>query len=259
MNPRRFLSERAPFQIVRSFEPLSSRLRLGPTRPPGPLPRPHSSSAPGSAPARTWRQLLPRIAQPAFWQSLLPRAMRERMSAGGKKKRATDWNPATFYIVAALLIGSHYIRALALRHDFAEHTRKAALRIELLREVIERVMKGEEVDVERLLGTGDETREKDWARFLKEMEEYDAVSIATSQTWGKELKAEKVAEAEKATQKKDDGAPAGQSKTQSMRTPARKAAAASGSEGGSSSTATEEEDDDDGSSPGGTPIKGYTV
>lgn len=40
--------------------------------------------------------------------------------------------------------------------------RRADAKIGLLREVIERIQKGEKVDVEGLLGTGDERREREW-------------------------------------------------------------------------------------------------
>jgi hypothetical protein len=54
------------------------------------------------------------------------------------------------------------IQMIALRNDFAAFTRRADARIGLLREIIERIQKGEEVDVEGLLGTGDKEREKEW-------------------------------------------------------------------------------------------------
>ena len=51
---------------------------------------------------------------------------------------------------------------ISLRNDFVSFSRKADARIRLLKEVIERVQKGENVDVEGLLGTGDEDKEKEW-------------------------------------------------------------------------------------------------
>lgn len=51
---------------------------------------------------------------------------------------------------------------LVLRKDFENYTRKADAKIRLLREVIQRVNNGETVDVERLLGTGDEVKEREW-------------------------------------------------------------------------------------------------
>lgn len=51
---------------------------------------------------------------------------------------------------------------IALRNSFAAFSRRADAKISLLKEVIERIQQGEEVDVEGLLGTGDAKREKEW-------------------------------------------------------------------------------------------------
>lgn len=45
----------------------------------------------------------------------------------------------------------------------------------MLREVIERVQSGEEVDVEKVLGTGDEKAEQEWAEILKEVREEEVL------------------------------------------------------------------------------------
>lgn len=44
----------------------------------------------------------------------------------------------------------------------ANYSRKADAKIALLKEVFERVQRGEEVDVEGLLGTGNEQVDKEW-------------------------------------------------------------------------------------------------
>lgn len=62
---------------------------------------------------------------------------------------------------------------IAIRNNFAAFSRRADARISLLREIIERIQKGEEVDVEGLLGTGDAKREKEWEEVLREIEEED--------------------------------------------------------------------------------------
>lgn len=54
------------------------------------------------------------------------------------------------------------IQMIALRRDFNTFTRRAETRIGVLREVIEKLQRGEEVDVEKALGTGDAEREKEW-------------------------------------------------------------------------------------------------
>jgi hypothetical protein len=51
---------------------------------------------------------------------------------------------------------------LTLKNDYTAYRRSTDAKIELLKEVIERVKRGEKVDVEKLLGTGDEAQEKEW-------------------------------------------------------------------------------------------------
>lgn len=117
--------------------------------------RPYSSS----------RGIAPRAVQPSIWQSIVPRALRESKSDTGNikhNKSQKEWNPATFFIIIFLLIGSNAIQLISLRNDFLNFSRKADAKIGLLREVVERVQRGEKVDVEGLLGTGDEEKEREW-------------------------------------------------------------------------------------------------
>jgi hypothetical protein len=54
------------------------------------------------------------------------------------------------------------IQMIALKNTHEAFERRATAKIGLLREVIERIQNGEDVDVEGLLGTGDAKREKEW-------------------------------------------------------------------------------------------------
>jgi len=65
------------------------------------------------------------------------------------------------------------IQMIALRNDFAAFSRRADAKIGLLKEIIERIQNGEEVDVEGLLGTGDQKKEKEWEEVLQEIERED--------------------------------------------------------------------------------------
>jgi len=98
----------------------------------------------------------------------------------GKTKASKPWNPATFFIVCTvyrlqvlaasltrvqwifLMIGSQAIQQLTLKQEHAEFVRKADGRIAVLREILERLGRGEDVEVERMLGTGEEAEEKAW-------------------------------------------------------------------------------------------------
>jgi hypothetical protein len=91
--------------------------------------------------------------------------MRDSLSLDRHTKKATkskEWNPATFYIIIFTLIGSQAINLLLLKKDYAAYSRSADAKIRLLKEVIEKIKNGEKVDVERLLGTGDAQKEREW-------------------------------------------------------------------------------------------------
>ena len=96
--------------------------------------------------------------------SLIPRPLRGWGSSKVDARRPPrEWNPATFYIIIFLLIGSQAIQILGMRQQFTAFSRKADTRIELLREVIERIKNGEEVDIEGVLGTGNPEKEQEWS------------------------------------------------------------------------------------------------
>ncbi|KAH8758600.1 hypothetical protein BGZ57DRAFT_633544 [Hyaloscypha finlandica] len=117
----------------------------------------------------------PNVAQTSFWLSLIPKPLRQSSPRAvlKKKVRSKEWNPATFFIIIFLLIGSMSIQMIALRNEFAAFSRRADAKIGLLKEIIERIQNGEEVDVEGLLGTGDKEREKEWEEVLQEIERED--------------------------------------------------------------------------------------
>ena len=52
---------------------------------------------------------------------------------------------------------------LALRNEYPTSSRKADAKIALLKEILDKIRRGEEVDVDKVLGTGDEQQEQEWA------------------------------------------------------------------------------------------------
>ncbi|KAF2814747.1 uncharacterized protein BDZ99DRAFT_370251, partial [Mytilinidion resinicola] len=120
---------------------------------------------------------LPRVAQPNFWVSMLPKFLRPSTSTSTMPKppKSKEWNPATPYIILGLFIGSQAIQTISLRNEVVNFTRRADAKIGLLREVVERVKRGEDVDVERVLGSGDEAKEREWEEVLREIEEEEAL------------------------------------------------------------------------------------
>jgi hypothetical protein len=61
-----------------------------------------------------------------------------------------------------LFVGSMSIQMIALRNQMDRYLRQSSLRLGQLREVVQRIQNGEDVDVDKLLGTGDEQTETDW-------------------------------------------------------------------------------------------------
>ncbi|KAI4290675.1 MAG: hypothetical protein L6R35_000048 [Caloplaca aegaea] len=114
---------------------------------------------------------------------MIPKLMRRSSQPDSlaKDRPPREWNPATFYIVIFLLIGSNAMQMIALRNEFTTFSRRADAKIGLLKQVIERVQKGEDVDVKGLLGTGDPEQEKDWERVIQEVEEEDRLWQAKTQ------------------------------------------------------------------------------
>jgi hypothetical protein len=102
------------------------------------------------------------VADKSFWKSLVPKPLRRGNRPTLKGLLTREWNPATFFIVIFLLIGSMSIQMIALRNSFDRYLRQSEVRIGLLREVVERIQNGEKVDVEKVLGTGDVKKEADW-------------------------------------------------------------------------------------------------
>ncbi|KAJ1337664.1 DUF5321 domain-containing protein [Microdochium nivale] len=127
----------------------------------------------------------PSVIQASFWRSMIPKPFRRRRTGyhpefvvidtpkPKPKPKSKEWNPATFFIIIFLFIGSMSIQMIALRKEFSAFTRRADVRIGLLREVVEKLQRGEHVDVEKALGTGDAQKELEWEDVLREIERDD--------------------------------------------------------------------------------------
>lgn len=120
----------------------------------------------GPSGARRAASLLPSVTQLSFWKALVPKFMRRSPESPSTKPKTPwmqkEWNPATFYIIIFLLIGSMSINMIALKKNFETYIRQSDVRIGLLREVVEKLQKGEKVDVEKVLGTGIPEKESEW-------------------------------------------------------------------------------------------------
>ncbi|KAH8700768.1 hypothetical protein BGW36DRAFT_135409 [Talaromyces proteolyticus] len=168
MNPLRSASRRSGYALS-SLSPWRTSYKIG-------LSHSQAHGRFRSTTTSTASDALPRIAQTSLWTSIIPRFIRDRFRApsspSSTKSASQEWNPATFYIVIFLLIGSQAIQMLLLRKDYENYNRKTDAKIRLLNEVIQRVKNGENVDVEKLLGTGEESKEREWE---EEIEEEDSI------------------------------------------------------------------------------------
>jgi hypothetical protein len=62
---------------------------------------------------------------------------------------------------------------ISLRNEMLNFSRKTDAKLALLREIVQKVKDGEEVDVRRALGTGDPKAEEEWEEVIKELESTD--------------------------------------------------------------------------------------
>jgi Family of unknown function (DUF5321) len=146
---------------------------------------------------------LPRLAQPSMWRSIVPRALRTRSENASEPNQKKIPNPASYFIWIYVLIGSQAVHILQVQNDFSTFMRKAELKIGKLHEVVEALQRGEEIDVEKVLGTGDETQELEWEEALKEIENEDRVWQTNRQ---KRREAKERAKEEAARDAKEDTA-----------------------------------------------------
>ncbi|KAF2131967.1 hypothetical protein P153DRAFT_284546 [Dothidotthia symphoricarpi CBS 119687] len=114
---------------------------------------------------------LPRVLQPSFWASMVPKPFKTRSEQSPRR----GWNPATPYIILSLLVGSQAIQILWLKQERSHTIRRAETKIGMLKEVIERVQRGEHVEVEKELGTGDAEGEREWAEVVKDIQDEEAL------------------------------------------------------------------------------------
>ncbi|KAM0254825.1 hypothetical protein ACHAQJ_006365 [Trichoderma viride] len=114
------------------------------------------------------------IVEGSFWKSLIPKPMRKANRNKLKTKAQKEWNPATYFIVMFLFIGSMSIQMIALRNQTERYMRQSSLRVAQLREVVQRIQNGEDVDVEKMLGTGDAQKEMEWEEVLQAIERDEA-------------------------------------------------------------------------------------
>ncbi|KAM5482198.1 hypothetical protein MaudMau93_006821 [Microsporum audouinii] len=112
-------------------------------------------------------RMTPKIA--SMWNSVIPKFLRNgdrKASKHGTDIGIIERNPAVFYILMFILIGSQAIHLLQLRTSHENFLRSTNSKIRQLSEVIDKLKNGEEVDVKKALGTGNKASEDEWEEEL---------------------------------------------------------------------------------------------
>lgn len=137
---------------------------------------------------------------------MIPPTIRAKSRALFSERRRRPTNPATYFIWIYLLIGSQAIRLLQVKNDYATYSRKAELQLEKLREVVRKLQAGEEVDVEKVLGTNDANEEEAWEEALREIEKEERI-WAESKRQKRERKRREEEEREQGEKEREDASP----------------------------------------------------
>jgi hypothetical protein len=123
---------------------------------------------------------LPRLATTTFWTKIIPKGWRKSRSpkeaaayAAERALGADDRRAGIVFLVLGIVVGSNAIHLLNMKREMLNFTRQTDAKIAALREVIQRVKNGEDVDVKRILGTGDAEHEQEWEQVIQELETTD--------------------------------------------------------------------------------------
>jgi len=152
------------------------------------------------------RENLPRILQPSLWETIIPPAVRAKTRSLLNDREPRPYNPASYFIWIYIFIGSQAIRIITVKDEYQTYSRKADLQIDKLREVVRKLLAGEEVDVEKVLGTDVPEEENAWEEALRQIENEER-AWQLSKREKREARAKKVAETEKETQEEQGASP----------------------------------------------------
>lgn len=141
-----------------------------------------------------------------MWESIIPSGLRRSTKEFFTERQKRPMNPASYFIWIYILIGSQAIRIITIKNDHATFSRKAELQIEKLREVIQKLQAGEEVDVEKVLGTEVPEEEEAWEQALKEIENEERV-WRQSRAQKREERKSRERQAEQEAKEREDASP----------------------------------------------------
>jgi len=141
-----------------------------------------------------------------MWENIIPTTFRSKTKELVTLKEKKPTNPATYFIWIYLLIGSQAIRIVQVKNDYATFSRKSDLQLEKLREVVRKLQAGEEVDVEKVLGTGVPEEEEAWEQALREIQEEERVWTDSKRQKREKKRLEKE-QAEQDAKEREDASP----------------------------------------------------
>ena len=90
----------------------------------------------------------------SFWASLLPRRFRLGAAAAQPAVLSHRRQEATSFVVLSMFVGSMAIHQLTARREAETFARKSARRVAQLKDVVDRLQRGEQVDMVAALGSG---------------------------------------------------------------------------------------------------------
>lgn len=141
-----------------------------------------------------------------MWKNIIPTTFRSKTKELFTPKEKKPTNPATYFIWIYLLIGSQAIRIVQVKNDYATISRRSDLQLEKLREVVRKLQAGEEVDVEKVLGTGVPEEEEAWEEALREIQEEERVWTESKRQKRERKRLEKE-QAEQEAREREDACP----------------------------------------------------
>ncbi|TWU73564.1 hypothetical protein ED733_004372 [Metarhizium rileyi] len=143
------------------------------------------------SPAIRWFSTGPAtVVDTGFWRALIPKPLRRENRKGIKESKTKGWNPATFFIVMFLFIGSMSIQMIALRNQSARYNRQSTVRIAKLQEALRKLQNNEEVNLDKLLvNTEESQKDVDWEEMLKAIEENDESQKANQAAKSRQIEA----------------------------------------------------------------------
>lgn len=106
---------------------------------------------------------VPQLVKPSLWQILLPKVWRRDSVTTTVQSDGTN---TVFLVLIFIAIGSQAMQLADVRRDMLELTLMTNSKLTLLKDVIARIGRGEEVDVGKVLGTSHPRPEIEWEEGL---------------------------------------------------------------------------------------------